>query len=230
MHVWDNPCIMMIFKAFRKNFDVTSGTEPRFNPTTGVPHAIDSIMTSPKGSDPMLVKINARALPRKWLERDENSLEVNCFDNIFMFNFSYISHNRFFVSKLRMVQNQQLIDWPTFSLCHPALRYIQSVPRACQCWVSAFPPNMFGLALFRPTSKEFQTRAKFEWPSRGPFPPQVDPKKLNKDVVRFRHRALGWRSTDPGEFHGKRCRQIWAEGKIRIFYRIFILPKKNFCN
>ena len=41
-----------------------SGTEPHGNAITGVPHAIASIMTSPKGSGQSIGNISARALPR----------------------------------------------------------------------------------------------------------------------------------------------------------------------
>ena len=42
-----------------------SGTEPRFQATTGVPQAIASIITRPKGSGQSMGKSSARALPRR---------------------------------------------------------------------------------------------------------------------------------------------------------------------
>ncbi len=42
----------------------TSGTEPQFHAITGVPQAIDSIMTKPKGSGQQIGNSSALALPR----------------------------------------------------------------------------------------------------------------------------------------------------------------------
>lgn len=43
---------------------ITSGVDPDRNATTGVPQAIASIMTRPKGSDQSMGNRRARALPR----------------------------------------------------------------------------------------------------------------------------------------------------------------------
>ena len=43
----------------------TSGADPSEVATTGVPHAIDSIITSPKGSGHWMEKTVARARPRR---------------------------------------------------------------------------------------------------------------------------------------------------------------------
>lgn len=42
----------------------TSGTDPHGRASTGVPHASDSAITSPKGSGQSIGKTIARALPR----------------------------------------------------------------------------------------------------------------------------------------------------------------------
>ena len=46
---------------------MTSATEPPRNATTGVPHASDSIITSPNGSGQSIGKSKARAFPRNAL-------------------------------------------------------------------------------------------------------------------------------------------------------------------